>query len=196
MFSGVLDEPDSESAICSSLVNRGVPSHLPSLPTQRDDPNKVLAGSNPALAFSDTSNRTESPGEVGSSNPDLGMLRENDTNRGNLKDSHSDSRVVLQKNTFTLLAWAGSIRSPKPRPPMTWTSPQIRPTVILRLNTGLRLTQARHIQMTKKKGKFQPSGRAHTTLTSFRPASFAQVSTQYPSLEQLLVSCAGSTSRV
>jgi hypothetical protein len=54
MFSGVLDEPDSESAICSSLVNRGVPPHLPSLPTQRDDPNKVLAGSNPALAFYDT----------------------------------------------------------------------------------------------------------------------------------------------
>ena len=63
-------------------------SYFSSSPTQRDDLNTVLKASNSKLAFYDTSNRTGSPGKVGSSKPGLGMFREDDANKGNLEDSH------------------------------------------------------------------------------------------------------------
>jgi len=48
--------------------------------------NKALVNSD--LAFYDTSNRSESPGKVGTSKPDLGMFLVEDRNKGNLKDRH------------------------------------------------------------------------------------------------------------
>ena len=86
-FSAVPDDPTKESTIYGPLVSSGVlPSLLHSSPTQRDALNVVLAKSN--LAFYDTSNRPESPGQVGTSKPDLGMFRKDDVNRGNLKHTH------------------------------------------------------------------------------------------------------------
>ena len=86
-FSGVPDKPDKESVIYSPLVSGVIFSLLPSLPTQKDDLNKVLQSSNPALAFYDTSNQVECPGKVGSSKPVLGMFRTDDVGKGNLKDT-------------------------------------------------------------------------------------------------------------
>ena len=88
-FSNIPDKPRKESEIYTPLV-RGAffLSRFSSYCTQRDELNKVLAKGDSQLAFYDTSNRTESPGKVGSSKPDLGMFRRDDVNRGHLKDTH------------------------------------------------------------------------------------------------------------
>ena len=101
-FSGVPDTPRKESAIYSPLVSRATPSsHHPSLPTQRDELNKVLKESNPKLAFYDTSDQPESPGKVGSSKPDLGMFHGDDVNRGNLESIHEPSETAPGGFTYT-----------------------------------------------------------------------------------------------
>ena len=73
MLSGILDEPDSESAIYSSLVNtKGVSLlYTPLTPHSEGRSEQGPAGSNPALAFSDTLNRTNRPVKSGHQTPPL-----------------------------------------------------------------------------------------------------------------------------
>jgi len=83
-FSKVSNKPRKKSEIYSPLVSRTAPSpsHLPSLPTQRDVLNQVYKDSGSKLAFYDTSNQAESPCKVRSSKPELGMFDGEDVNGG------------------------------------------------------------------------------------------------------------------
>ena len=93
-FSGVPDKPTGESMIYPSLVSRAsyFLSHPSSPLTQREGLNKILEKSDSTLGFYDTSNRSESPDQVGSSKPDLGMFKKSDVSRGKLEDTRKRVR--------------------------------------------------------------------------------------------------------